>query len=302
MIITLTLNPAFDKTIEVKSLKKGDLNKIDKENIDIGGKGINVSKVFDALGIPNISIIFAGEKNIKEFESKLKKVINNYEIILNKDVHTRENIKIFDKKTQKITELNSKGEIKNLNSLKQLLDKLDSTLQNGDILILSGSTPNNCPKDIYSKIIKKAKEKNVYVVLDTSGENLEYGLKASPNLIKPNIKELEEIEKNSKNDLNNMLNSNINILLSNGENGFNYISKTLKLKIEPFKLNVKSTVGAGDSLLAGFIYGIYNNKSLEESLIMARACASAKVVTEGTKNIKKEKILAYIKEGGINYE
>jgi 1-phosphofructokinase len=294
MVITVTMNPAFDKTIIVDDFQKNALNKIKDVRIDLGGKGINVSKILTTLGIDNKALILSGDLNFKELENELNKYSLKSEIIFNPNSHTRENIKIHDERTKSITELNEKGKIENKEVLSDFKNKFSNIISKKDIVVISGSVPKGTPDDFYKSLIDIAKEKEAYVILDASGIQLENSIISSPDLIKPNEFELSGI-KFSKEEI---IKKEISILLSKGEDGFEYLDKTKNILVKGFKVEAKSTVGAGDSLLAGFVYGLNNRCSLEESLIMARACATAKVITEGTAQVSKNKIEKYhVREG-----
>jgi 1-phosphofructokinase len=294
MVITVTMNPAFDKTIIVDDFQKNALNKIKDVRIDLGGKGINVSKILTTLEIDNRAIILAGDLNFKELENELNKYSLKSEIIFNPNSHTRENIKIQDERTKSITELNEKGKVENKEVLSNFKNKFLNIISKDDIVVISGSVPKGVPDDFYKSLIDIAKEKEAFVILDASGVQLENSIISKPNIIKPNEFELSGI-KFSKEEI---IDKEISILLSKGKDGFEYLDNKNHLRVEGFKVDAKSTVGAGDSLLAGFVYGLNEGYSLEESLIMARACATAKVVTEGTAQVPKNKIEEYyIREG-----
>lgn len=294
MVITITMNPAFDKTIIVDDFQKNTLNKIKSVRIDLGGKGINVSKILTTLEIDNKALVLAGDLNFKELDNELNKYNLNSEIIFNPNSHTRENIKIQDEKTQSITELNEKGKVENNQVLRDFKNKFSNIISKDDIVVISGSVPKGTPKDFYRSLIEIAKEKKAFVVLDASGEQLEESIESKPDLIKPNEHELSEI-KYTKEEI---AKKGISIILSKGKDGFEYLDSKNYLQVESFKVEAKSTVGAGDSLLAGFVYGISKKYSLEDSLVMARACATAKVITEGTAQVPKNKIEEYqVREG-----
>lgn len=297
MVITVTMNPAFDKTIIVDDFQKNSLNKINTKRIDLGGKGINVSKILTTLQIENKALILAGDMNLGELEKEIKKNNINAELIINENFHTRENIKIKDNKTNSITEINEKGKIENISILNKFKKKYKEIITENDIVVISGSVPEGTPNNFYKELIEIAKNKNAYVILDASGIQLENSIEGRPNLIKPNDEELSEI-KFSKDDI---LKKQIEILLSKGKNGFEYLGKKEHCVVEGFKVETKSTVGAGDSLLAGFIYGLSNKLSLKESLLMGRACATAKVSTEGTAQVPKKIIDKYYVQEGLEW-
>ncbi|HOO75424.1 MAG TPA: 1-phosphofructokinase family hexose kinase [Tepiditoga sp.] len=300
MIYTVTLNPAFDKEITVSGFVRGNLNIIKKRRRDLGGKGINVSKILTEMGLENEAIIIAGENDLEEVKKELKKYGIKNRIIINNNSYTRENIKLYDENSHEITEINEKGNNIPEKIFSEFNEYYKNSVCENDIIILSGSLPPDTDENIYFNLIKTAKERKSHVILDTSGKRLEKALKAFPDLIKPNEKEISEIlYGNITKNIEKIRKDSINMLISMGEKGFLYISEKEEWKVSSFEVNVKNTVGAGDSLLAGFIYGITKTGNTKEALKYARACATAKVTTEGSGIPDSGKINFYYKNEGI---
>lgn len=192
MIITVTLNPAVDKTIYVDKFKYGEVNKVEKTIIDPGGKGINVSKVLRNLENPMISMGFLGGNNGEVIKKGLKDLGIEGEFTP-VQANTRVNIKIIDSLTGDTTDLNERGDLIDDQELKMFIDHYRSKIRKGDFIVLSGSAPLGIPLDIYHTLSAYAREVEAQVLLDTSGELLKEALKTKLFLIKPNVEELEEV-------------------------------------------------------------------------------------------------------------
>ena len=290
MIKTLTLNPALDKTIIVESFQLDQLNRIKKVHKDAGGKGINVSKMLIQLGQPSAAAGFLGGTAGNYIKAEVEKMGIKTDFITTAE-ETRTNTKMVDPINNTFTDLNESGAKITEANIKELKEKLFSDLKTNDILVLAGSVPDGVGNDIYFKLIEAAAEKRIKTILDADGPLFREGIKAAPTLIKPNEHELglhfEEEFKDLKTMIRkaeSLLETGIEmIMLSLGKEGAVFITAADKYKIEPLKLNVKSTVGAGDAMVAGLAYGLENNFNLEEILKTAAACSSATLIREGTK-------------------
>lgn len=294
MIYTLTLNPAIDKTLELKSLEIGKLNRIFKSRKDASGKGINVSKVIHSLGGKSVAMGFLGGSNGQFIRERLK-TLGIAESFITIEGETRVNTKVFDRSTKEITEFNENGPNIKKSELKVMLETLKNTIQADDYLIISGSAPSKIESNIYQKIIQMLSN-GTKVILDADGELLKKGIKAKPYLIKPNIYELQnlagkklesypEIEKAVQEILKQGINA---ILVTMGAKGAYYFEKRFKYRLDPVDVEVKSTTGAGDAMIGGLVYTLYNKESIFRSLKKATACAAASVTMEGTQPGPKE--------------
>lgn len=298
MIYTLTLNPALDYTIKLENLYLGKINITKETEILPGGKGINVSTVLKNLEIESIAIGFISGFTGKEIERKLNENNIKTEFIGLENQNSRINIKIIEK--TKETAINTKGP----NILKEDIEKLYKKIEkieDGDFLVLSGSIPNGIDQDIYEKICEKLKNKNIKIIVDSTNDLLLKTLKFKPFLIKPNKPELEEIFKTKiKNKKEAIKYAQIlqekgakNIIVSMGEEGAIFIDENKnKYNIGALKpKKIVNTVGAGDSMIAGFLAGFLKYKNYEKALKLGISSATATVSTIylGT----KEEILEY---------
>jgi len=297
MIKTLTLNPAVDKTIIVESFKLNHLNRIKKVHKDAGGKGINVSKMLKNLGQQSTAAGFLGGAAGNYIQKEVEKLGIKTEFIETED-ETRTNTKMVDKINNTFTDLNEAGADISEKNISELKKKIFNDLKTGDILILAGSVPAGVKNNIYSKLITAAKKRGIKTILDADGVLFREGIKAAPTLIKPNEHELALHFKEEFKDLKTMirkaeslLDTGIEmIMLSLGKEGAIFITADDKYDIKPLKLNVKSTVGAGDAMVAGLAYGLENEINLEKMLKTAAACSSATLIREGTEMGSREDV------------
>ena len=188
MIYTLTLNPALDYVVKTEEFLPGELNRMDSEQLFVGGKGINVSRVLKTLGVSSTAMGFVAGFTGKEIEEVLIKEGIKTDFVKLVEGNSRINIKI---KSGQETELNGKGPKVDTSAKEQLFEKLDS-LEKGDILIMSGSSANGLSNNIYAEIMQSLEGKDVKFVVDASGELLKKALCFKPWLIKPNKQELEQ--------------------------------------------------------------------------------------------------------------
>lgn len=190
MIYTITFNPALDYTIKINNLKTGKINRSEKEVILAGGKGINVSIILKKLSLETTALGFIAGFVGNEIERKVKEYGIKTDFIKIENETSRINVKIAEKDRE--TAINSKGPLINNQYIELLYDKIEK-IQNGDILVLSGSVPKGIENNIYQNICKKLERKDVKIIVDTTGELLLNTLKYKPFLIKPNKDELGEI-------------------------------------------------------------------------------------------------------------
>lgn len=299
MIYTVTLNPAIDKTIVLDKLLLGNVNRSISSRDDIGGKGINVAKVIKNLGYNVCALGFIGKENSDYIYRKLNKYGVCHDFI-EVDGETRTNIKIVEREEGIFTDINQCGFSVDSLDLEKLIRKLKNRVNREDVVVLSGSLPKGIESNVYKVIIEQLKQKDVKVILDAEGQALRYGIEANPYLIKPNINELKTIVNCSediediKQSVEEFVNKGIVVAVSMGENGALLFSKEQSLYSKPLKVDVKSTVGAGDSMVAAFAIGIHENMPLEDTFRLAIASSTAKVTMEGSQAPNRKEIIKYI--------
>ena len=282
MIYTVTFNPSLDYIVATDSLILGKVNRTVSELILSGGKGVNVSIVLNNLNVKNTALGFIAGFTGKEIENGLKKLGCCCDFITIEKGFSRINIKI---KAKEETELNGMGPEISQKELNQLFEKLDC-LQSQDILILAGSVPNSLPQNIYEKIMERLQNKNIRIIVDATKDLLINVMKYQPFLVKPNTHELGELfhtTLNTEEDiifygkkLQQMANGNVNVLVSRAGEGAILIGTDDNIYKSPApKGTLINSVGAGDSMVAGFIAGYLKNHSLEEAFYMGVATGSA---------------------------
>lgn len=285
MVYTVTFNPALDYIVSVENFELGMTNRTSSELMLPGGKGINVSIVLNNLGIENTALGFVagftGDEIVRNLENE---GIRSKFIKLNHG-NSRINFKI---KNIDGTEINGKGPDIGDKQVQALMRQLDA-LSGEDVLVLAGSIPSTMPDDIYLQIMKRLSEKKITIAVDATKDLLLNVLTYHPFLIKPNHHELGEIfnvklsewkdvipyakklqERGARNVLVSMGGKGAVLLAENGE----------VLAGEASRGTVKNTVGAGDSMVAGFLAGWMREKSYEEAIKMGLAAGGASACSE----------------------
>lgn len=298
-IRTLTLSPALDYSVGIKGkLTLGAINRTNKEEYEAGGKGINVSIVLKRLGYPSIALGFLSGFTGDYIEKLLKA-----EGLETGFVHTagitRINVKV-EGETE--TAINGEGPKVKEEELEKLVEKIDES-EDGDVLIMSGQIPPTLPDDTYERILERIQGKKVLTVVDSTGKLLTDSLKYHPFLVKPNGDELgeivgrslktpEEIVEGAK-ELQKM--GARNVLVSLGGDGAILVAEDGKTyHKEAMHDKVVSTVGAGDSMVAGFITGYLKTHDFERALMLALSTGSATAFSKGLAT--KEKVMSILKK------
>lgn len=279
MVYTVTFNPAIDYVARVEKLTLGETNRTKEESIHPGGKGINVSIVLNRLGVDSRALGFIGGFTGAAIEDMLENTGIATDFI-HCEGNTRINIKL---KEQSETEINGKGVVINISEMDALLVKLKQ-LKQRDILVLAGSIPAGMSADLYADIIKTLPNRDIKVIVDATGELLKRTLPLKPFLVKPNVQELSELfgmRISSREDIIAGAKKLIslgarNVIVSMGGEGALMITESGEtLYCESPEGKVIDTVGAGDSLVAGFIAGYLQNGTYREALHTGVAAGSA---------------------------
>lgn len=285
MVYTVTFNPAIDYVIRMEKVKLGATNRSEREELYFGGKGINVSIVLGELGIASKALGFTAGFTGEAIEKGLADKGIDTDFVRLKTGNSRINVKI---KSEEETELNCQGPDIDEEAMTALFEKLDD-LKDADTLILAGSIPDTLPADIYERILERISGKKIRVVVDAIKDLLLNVLKYKPFLIKPNNYELgemfgvelkteEEIEKYARR-LQKM--GAENVLVSMAGNGAMLVDAFGKVhRCGACKGVVKNSVGAGDSMVAGFVAGILNG-DYEYALKLGTAAGGATAFSDG---------------------
>ena len=294
MITTVCLNPAIDRSIGIAEFNYGGMNRVKSARSDAGGKGVNVAVTFARLGLETRCMSFLHKNGGKEIENRLiTNGVSSAGVWL--DGTLRTNIKLLDQSKNVITEINEGGAPVGEAELKKMTELIVHHAQDSDFLVLSGSLPPGCPIDYYRTLIEAAEGMNCRCVLDADGARLSEGLKASPYLIKPNQYELELLVGHPLSSLeairdaaHDLIRQGVSIVaVSMGADGALLTNGDETFYAPRLDVEVKSTVGAGDAMIAGLTAGCLAELPLDEIFIKGVACATASVMTEGTQLIEK---------------
>ena len=286
LIYTVTFNPAIDYVVRVEEFSLGQVNRSSREEIQFGGKGINVSVMLNHLGTDSCALGFLAGFTGKAIEDDLHRMGIRTDFIHLSQGMTRINVKL---KAQEETEINGQGPGISQADFQKLLEQV-ALLQPGDTLVLAGSIPKSLPNNVYETIIQKLSGKEIQVVVDATRDLLCNVLKYHPFLIKPNHIELGEIfDRTLHNDeeirecaLLLQKRGARNVLVSMAGDGAILLDETGAFhKIAAPKGNVKNSVGAGDSMVAGFLAGYLQSRDYETALRTGAAAGSATAFSEG---------------------
>jgi len=285
MIYSVTLNPSIDFIVRVKDFQLGETNRAYEDNFFAGGKGIMVSKLLKNVKTDCVNLGFLGGFTGTFIEQNLKK-LNILSDFVNVNENTRVNVKL---KTETETEINCQGPKISDSEKEEFLDKIRK-IKSDDFVILSGSVPSNLGNDFYITIIEILNKNGVKFTLDSSGETFSKSLKYKPFLIKPNKDELKEYArrefKNNQEIVNyvreNLVDKAEHVIISLGGEGALYIDKNFSLFAYPLRVkeNVVNTVGAGDSVVAGFVNYMLKHNDVERAFRFAVACGTATSFSE----------------------
>lgn len=260
MVYTVTFNPAVDYIVRTDEINVGKVNRSISEEILFGGKGINISLVLKELGIKSKALGFIAGFTGRAIEEGVREMGVETDFVHLKDGFSRINVKI---KSAEETELNGQGPRIDSEAIAELYKKLDG-LENGDTLVLAGSIPNTLPSDIYEKILEHLAQKDIKVIVDATKELLLNVLKYKPFLIKPNNYELEEMFGVAFKSVEEIVEcakklkemGAVNVLVSMAEKGAVLIDENGSVHTcGVCKGSVVNSLGAGDSMVAGFIAG-----------------------------------------------
>lgn len=306
MIYTVTFNPALDYVVHMDTFALGEVNRTSAEALYYGGKGINVSTVLTNLGVPNIALGFIAGFTGKAIEDGLRAQGIQTDFIQLKNGFSRINVKI---KSGSETEINGQGpKIENAD-LEQLFIKT-SLFRADDILVLAGSIPKTLPADIYEDLLARLEGKGIRYVVDATGDLLVNVLKYKPFLIKPNNKELGEIfGKSLETEEQLVLYAKKlqemgarNVLVSRAKDGALLAAEDGHIyKMGNAPGRVRNSVGAGDSMVAGFLAGWLDTGLYDYALRLGSAAGNATAFSQGI--AEKEEILNVLniltnKQGG----
>ncbi len=286
MIYTVTFNPALDYVVFLDAMNPGEVNRANRESIFYGGKGINVSTILKMLGLDTTALGFIAGFTGTALKDGVASLGINADFIRLPEGNTRINVKV---KHGDETEINGQGPVITQEAIDELFAKLDE-LESDDILILAGSIPNTLPEDIYEKIMARLEPKGIRTAVDATKDLLLNVLKYHPFLIKPNNIELGEmfgVECKTEEDIEHYAKElqkkgARNVLISMAGDGSMLITEDgQSFRMGVPKGKVINSVGAGDSMVAGFVAGYLQTGDYAQALKSGTAAGSATAFSEG---------------------
>lgn len=286
MIYTVTFNPALDYVICVDHFTQGTVNRTVREAVFCGGKGINVSALLANLGIGSTALGFVAGFTGKEIERGIRQLGFSSDFIQVKNGMSRINVKL---KSDEETEINGMGPDIQREDVEALFEKLDS-LKTGDVLVLSGSIPAAVGNDIYRRIMEQLKDRGIRIVVDAEKDLLSEVLELKPFLIKPNNHELGQMFGRELKTWEEIIDcagilkerGAVNVLVSMAKDGAVLVDENGKVHRQGVcRGTVKNSVGAGDSMVAGFLAGYLETGDYDYALRLGTASGGATAFSEG---------------------
>lgn len=307
MISTITLNPSIDKTIYVSKLTCNDTNRISKVEIDAGGKGINCSRMLAELGAETKALAFLGGVTGHYIQFVMEKAGVPLEYV-EIEKPTRVNVCIEDMSGAPPTTLNERGGPVDHRELVELFEKAKDISRESSYVVLGGSVPLGVNPDVHKVLVQIASAGGAKVVLDADGDALVEGLQSKPFMIKPNRDEAERLLDKifeSKTDVaRGALELNERgielVVISLGKQGAIACHEGIIYDATSPACEPKSTIGSGDSLIAGLLYGLEKGLPLEESLKIGCAAGAATAMSDGTCIGKKADVDTLLKETNVS--
>lgn len=299
MIYTLTLNPAIDKTCEISSFTPGALNRMRTVREDAAGKGVNVAKALDAMNEPCVAMGILGGETGKKIEQSLRdRGIETDFIVVN--TPTRVNLKVFDPVSGLTTEINEPGCPVRGETLASVEQKLQSRLKEGDIAVFSGALPPGADASTYKRFVSLCRSCGAKAFVDTDGEPLRLAAEAAPYAIKPNLRELGAFLQRPLVGMDDCL-LGAKVLLEKGatfavvtmgSKGAIFIRAGECLYAHGVAVTQKSTVGAGDAVMAALVLCEARGMGLRETARLCMAAGAASVMREGSQSPDMDEVIA----------
>lgn len=286
-ILTLTLNPALDITIGLGTLRPGQVNRSQTQHSHAAGKGLNVAQVLADLGHSVTVGGFLGRDNLQPFEALIQ-WRGFADCFVRVPGETRSNIKLVEA-DGRVTDVNGQGPEVDEAARSALLRLLEQVAPGHDAVVVAGSLPRGISAEWFCQLLERLKAMGLKVALDSSGEALRAGLQSVPWLVKPNTEELGEVlglavdnPQQQRAAAARLVASGIDhVVVSAGEQGVSWFSRELAVHARPPKVQVASTVGAGDSLVAGMVHGLLQGEAPAQTLARATAIAAQAVTQVG---------------------
>ena len=297
VIITVTLNPALDKTVEIPDFSLDAVNRITAMRTDPGGKGLNVSKVIAKLGGTSTAVGVLGGTTGRRIADAMDAlgIACQFTFV---DGETRTNLKVIDPARHTNTDLNEPGLTVDQETLDHMRDALVAAIRPGDIVVLSGSLPKGAPADTYGSWTAACRTAGARVFLDADGEPLAHGLAAKPYLAKPNNHELSRLTGRALETADDLLaaartliaDGVERVVVSMGGDGALFVSANRAYRAEGLRVPVGSTVGAGDSMVAALAYAAEQGMADADTVRLAVATSAANVMCSGSQAAERSAV------------
>ena len=297
MIITVTLNPALDKTVEIPDFSLDAVNRITAMRTDPGGKGLNVSKVIAKLGGTSTAVGVLGGTTGRRIADAMDAlgIACQFTFV---DGETRTNLKVIDPARHTNTDLNEPGLTVDQETLDHMRDALVAAIRPGDIVVLSGSLPKGAPADTYGSWTAACRTAGARVFLDADGEPLAHGLAAKHYLAKPNNNELSRLTGRALETADDLLaaartliaDGVERVVVSMGGDGALFVSANRAYRAEGLRVPVGSTVGAGDSMVAALAYAAEQGMADADTVRLAVATSAANVMCSGSQAAERSAV------------
>lgn len=286
--VTVTANPAVDQTIWVPGFRAGEVNRVVREELSPGGKGVNVAAFLSQYGIPVLATGFLGAPNAGLFEAFLDGHGIGHRFVRVGGT-TRTGIKVVDDEAGSTTDINFPGFTVADDELPALEAALTELAAERSWVVLAGSLPQGAPPDTYARLVEVARGRGALVALDTSGPALAAAVEARPDLVKPNREELEELTGRRLGDRDALAEAARElagggigtVVVSLGADGALFVRGAEAVFARPPAVRVASTVGAGDAMVAGTVAGTLRGLALAEVAALATAFSSVAIARVG---------------------
>lgn len=294
-IFTITLNPAFDVHLGIESIKLHAENYAYSVTKHAGGKGVNISRALKSFGVENTPLLILAKSGGTEFLDSLKRDGLLYRTIMT-DGRVRENITIHASDGE--TRISAEGCEISDSILDELFGAIKNECERDTIVTFTGRLPKGISKEKATEFLVKIKELGPKIIVDCNSFSKDELFRIKPFLIKPNEQEIQQITGKKVDSTQDALKlaeelcekGIENVIVSLGERGFSYCNRNHKFVISVPKVEVASTIGAGDSLIAGFVAGMTKGFGIEDTLRLAAAFGTAACLEAGTNQPQKEKI------------
>ncbi len=289
MITVVALNPSIDLTDYIEGFSYGGLNRTVSSRIDAGGKGLNVALTLASLGSKSACVGFMHSENAGMFADKLEKGSVDCEFVYLKG-HTRTNVKVVNSLDGVTTEFNQSGDAVPIESIMQMNELCEKYAKKSDYMVLTGSTPPGVDQGYYARLISAANENGCRCVLDADSARLRLGIESVPYMIKPNRFELEQLTGAKLGTVDDIKSASLKLIekgigvvaVSMGSDGAFITDGTSSYHGKALSIDVKSTVGAGDSMVAALTHSLSKGESLKVAFASGLAASAAACLVEGT--------------------